>query len=1098
MSQEDPFRTLRDLPAPVTDELSAAGFTDAQEIGRGGFGVVYRCTQAELDRTVAVKILTAELDATNRARFFREQQAMGQLTGHPNIVTVLQVGVTAGGRPYLVMPYHPLDSLEARIRKNGPLPTETALWIGVKIAGALDTVHHLGIVHRDVKPGNILLTDYGEPALTDFGIARIPGGFQTDAGMLTGSPAFTAPEVLEGETPTAAADVYGLGATLFCALTGHAAFERRSGENVVTQFLRITSQPVPDLRESSIDDDVAALVATAMTRAPAGRPTAAALGETIRQAQRHHGFAVDAMALHTEPRERRDRKPAARNWSPPPPAARAQSAGSLPLELTSFINRRTEVAEARNLLTSTRLLTLAGVGGVGKTRLALRVATAARREFADGVWFVEFADVSDPSLLVDVVAVTLGLRDEPSRSLQEVVVEYLSTRQSLLVLDNCEQVVAAVAALVETLLQDCPDLRVLATSREPLDIAGESVLRVSPLTAPATDRKPSPRSLPRYDAVTLFTERAAAVVPGFEPTDDNKSTIARICARLDGLPLAIELAAARMRTMSPEQILQRLDDRYSLLTRASRTAPHRQQTLRWCIDWSYQLCTPVEQQLWARLSVFSGRFELDAAEQICGAGLTPGAPLDALSSLVDKSVVIREESRTVVRFRMLDTVRDYGRDKLQESNQDQRWRRRHCEWYQRLVLDAEAEWMSDRQPYWIARLERELANLRDAFEYSLAQDSEEAAGARLRTAAALLWFSIFRGLYSEFRRWIERAIAHPAQGPVPDRVKALNAGCVLASMQSDLPTAADLARQARVLTEQAPTPMNQALTAYAEGHVALYRHEHALASRYFERTIELLGSNRQETLYIACSILLGWVHELTDDHKRAIECYEKVVPITEACGETLFQSSALWAMGVSEWAQGGRSRAVELLENSLRVNGRIRSPLITAADLEALAWIARADGDAERAAILLGAVQEIDRSMGTVATLPLVPRNHEECVRLARAALGERRYDSAIRRGRAMDMSEAIAYALGERPAAAPPEPGPSTPLTKREQQVANLIARGLTNKQIATELVISLRTAQGHVEHILSKLGFTSRAQVAAWITEGSDESDDGPDPIR
>ncbi|RZK69869.1 MAG: serine/threonine protein kinase, partial [Rhodococcus sp. (in: high G+C Gram-positive bacteria)] len=233
MTDVDPFATQRDVSGSVTAELAAAGFEDAQEIGRGGFGVVYRCTQAALDRTVAVKVLTADLDEENRARFLREQRAAGRLTGHPNIVNVLHAGVTENGRPFIVMPYHAQGSLDARIRRHGPLPLDEALRLGVKMAGALETAHRLGILHRDVKPGNILITDYGEPALTDFGIAHIAGGFETTAGVVTGSPAFTAPEVVAGEPPSPAADVYGLGATLFAAITGHAAFERRSGEQLM-------------------------------------------------------------------------------------------------------------------------------------------------------------------------------------------------------------------------------------------------------------------------------------------------------------------------------------------------------------------------------------------------------------------------------------------------------------------------------------------------------------------------------------------------------------------------------------------------------------------------------------------------------------------------------------------------------------------------------------------------------------------------------------------------------------------------------------------------------------------------------------------------
>ncbi|WP_330249278.1 protein kinase [Nocardia sp. NBC_00565] len=1090
MADTDPLQTQRDVSTPVVTELGVAGFEDAVEIGRGGFGVVYRCTQVALDRIVAVKVLTTELDEENRARFLREQRAMGRLTGHPNIVTVLQAGTTASGRPYLVMPYHPLDSLDTRIREQGPLPVEAVLWLGVKIAGALESAHRLGIVHRDVKPGNILLTDYGEPLLTDFGIARVTGGFQTAAGTLTGSPAFTAPEVLEGEVPTAAADVYGLGATLFCALTGHAAFERRSGENVVTQFLRITTQPVPDLRDSGIAEDVSTVVASAMSRDPRERRSAAELGQAIRQVQRRLGFAVDEMALQAEPvPEHQDRTPPPRGWRPPSARVVVRGGGgALPLELTSFVDRRTEVSEVKNLLASSRLVTLTGIGGVGKTRLGLRVA-ATMRGLADRVWFVELADVSDPTLLVDVVAATLGLRDESARPLQDALVEFLSARESLLVLDNCEQLVAAVAELVETWLRACPGLRILVTSREPLNIAGEAVLRVSPLTVPDPDREPSMRGLPKYDAVTLFADRAAAVVPGFELSPDNKADVARICARLDGLPLAIELAAARIRMLSPEQILQRLTDRYALLTRSSRDTPTRQQTLRWCIDWSHDLCTPAEQRLWARLSVFAGSFELDAAEQICGPGLSPESPLDVLSSLVDKSILIRDESNDVVRFRLLETIRDYGRQKLHEAGEYADLRRRHRDWYQQLALDAEATWISDRQPYWIARLEREQPNLRDALEYCLSEDTEEAAEAGLRTATALFMYWTFRGLYGEGRRWIDRALAHPRAHSIPERIKAIQVGSAMAATQGDLHSATALLAQGRVLADQAPTPMSKALIAAAEGALAVFSGEFADAASCLDRAVEVLKSNREGWLHIGALTLLGMAHQLGGDQTKAIEYHQQVLSITEARGESLYRSIALCDMGITTWQQGERHRAIELLKKALRVNRQVHSPVVTALSFEALAWTADT-ADAERKAVLMGAAEELWRSTGSGAgILPDRLRYHDECVRMARSRLGARGFDAAFRQGRAMGVDAAVAYALEEQLTDTTLAPGPSAALTKRESQVADLIAQGLTNKQIAAKLVISPRTAQGHVEHILTKLGFTSRTQIAAWIAERAEQ---------
>ncbi|MCW2687967.1 MAG: Serine/threonine-protein kinase pknK [Mycobacterium sp.] len=298
MAEFDQLATRRELSPTIAAELAAAGFEDAREIGFGGFGAVYCCQQRSLDRTVAIKVLTTDLDPDNLERFLREQRAMGKLSGHPNIVNIFQVGATKSGRPYIVMQYHSRGSLTARIRDAGPLRWEEALHIGVKVAGALESAHRLGTLHRDVKPANILLTDYGEPQLTDFGIARIAGAFETRTGVVTGSPAFTAPEVLQGQAPGPPADVYSLGATLFCALTGHAAFERRSGEQVVAQFLRVTREPAAELHGVQVPDDVRAAVEHAMAGSPGDRPaTAAQIGDELRRAQRRNGLATDDMAV---------------------------------------------------------------------------------------------------------------------------------------------------------------------------------------------------------------------------------------------------------------------------------------------------------------------------------------------------------------------------------------------------------------------------------------------------------------------------------------------------------------------------------------------------------------------------------------------------------------------------------------------------------------------------------------------------------------------------------------------------------------------------------------------------------------------------------
>ncbi|RZL77266.1 MAG: protein kinase [Rhodococcus sp. (in: high G+C Gram-positive bacteria)] len=1090
----DPLRTQRATDSATADELRAAGFDDAREIGRGGFGVVYRCTQSALDRAVAVKVLTGDLDEENRARFLREQRAMGRLTGHPNVVSVLEVGVTDTGLPFLVMPYHPQDSLDVRIRRDGPLTTAETLRLGVKMAGALETAHRLGIVHRDVKPGNILLTDYGEPALTDFGIAHITGGFQTATGTITGSPAFTAPEVLGGDPPTPSSDVYGLGATLFAALTGHAAFERRSGEQVVAQFLRITTHKAPDLSEAGVDADVADAVERAMSRDPLQRPAAATLGEALQELQLHRGIPIDEMSLRAEPDAERDPRRATRpptGRSPtgrPRPSPTSGTHGGLPLELTSFVGRRRELTETKRLLSVSRLVTLTGIGGVGKTRLALRVAANTRRAFADGVRLVELGDLHDGSLLGEVVAAELGLHHRSTEPLHTLV-EFLQAREMLLVLDNCEQVIDAAAELTATLLRSCPGLRILATSRETLGVAGESALRVRPLTVPESDQGTSPKGLPSYDAVTLFTERAAGTVPGFEVTEDNADAVARICIRLDGLPLAIELAAARLRTMSPEQILQRLTNRYELLTRGSRSAPTRQQTLRWSIDWSYELCLPAEQQLWAQLSVFAGSFELEAAEWVYTSDPGPAGLLDLIASLVDKSILISEESNTVVRFRMLETLRDYGRDKLEQSGTLSEIRRRHRSWYRQLALDAESGWISHRQVVWLARLEREQPNLREAMEFSLSEAEDSPADAGLEIATALFPFWLSRGRLREGRRWLDRALAFREEHDTALEVKALYSAGILATRHEDLERAAELTDRGRALAESRGSALDGALMHHATAAHALHSGDPERAVRsYTEALAVLRGANNLLALITALHGI-GLAHEVLGHTDDATACLEEAIRIAESHGESVTCGRSSLTLGLVMWRQGDRDRAVMLLRKGLELARLVDDPLGATWCIEILAWIASSEKHFHRAAVLMAAAEVLRRRVGTsTLQIPNLTGSHEECELVTRRSLGQRAFAAASHEGEALSFDAAVSYALGEPPPAAPPRADPTTALTARERQVADLVAQGLTNKAIAARLVISQRTAQGHVEHILAKLGFSSRAQIAAWVTEQAD----------
>ncbi|SON62197.1 Serine/threonine-protein kinase PknK [Mycobacterium simulans] len=726
----------------IPAELAALGFYGAIEVGRGGFGTVYRCLQAALDRVVAVKVVIVER-LEDQARFVREQQAMAKLTAHPNIVAVLQVGQTATGYPFLVMPFCGLGSWQERIASAGNLSAADVLRLGVKIAGALECAHRAGVVHRDVKPGNILATDYGEPALSDFGIARTEGGFKTAPGIFHGSPAFAAPELLAGGPPSAASDVYGLGASLFTGLTGRAAFERRHGEDLLSQFVRITTQPLPDLREHGIPANLAALIEQAMARDPGQRPSALELGQRLQQLQACHGLAVDEMVLHDG--EGLDRSQSRLAHSTGSTSGRGPSAGGgLPSLSNSLVGREAELGRLHELLRCSRLVTVTGTGGVGKTALAIHAARRERAAYPDGVWLVELGDLRDGSQVVEQVVATLGARDQSTRPPIEMLVDFLAQRRALVVVDNCEHVIDDAAKLVETLLPRCPRLHIVATSREVVAVGGEAVLALSPLASPSPSSDPRLDGLAGSDAVALFIQSARAEVREFELTADNAAAVARICARLDGLPLAIELAAARLRTMPLEQIGDELCDSYELLSLGDGNPGTRKQSLTRCIEWSYDLCSECEQQLWARLWVFGGSFDLSAAQYVSGGDLPASEFLDLLCALVDKSILIRAEHDGVVCFHLLPTLRDYGRGRTTEAER-MRLGRRHASWYHQLLTEAATHSRGPQEHQWMQRLTRESSNIRQALRFSFVDCPAMAT----EMAALLRQFGIDDAMLSE-------------------------------------------------------------------------------------------------------------------------------------------------------------------------------------------------------------------------------------------------------------------------------------------------------------------------------------------------------------
>jgi non-specific serine/threonine protein kinase len=755
----------------------------------------------------------------------------------------------------------------------------------------------------------------------------------------------------------------------------------------------------------------------------------------------------------------------------------------LPLELSSFVGRRHEVDEVRRLLSTSRLVTLTGPGGVGKTRLALQVSRAVHRAFPDGVVLVELDQLRDAELVANAVALAVGMREAGGTSL-DMLIDYLTSRHLLLVLDNSEHLVDAVGELAGALLQNCRALRILATSREWLGIAGETVMPVPPLTLPDPEQPVAQQELRRSESVTLFAERAASVRSGFIVDTANGGTVAEICQRLDGLPLAIELAAARVRALSEKDILARLLDRPQLLTARLRHLPDRQKTLRSCIEWSHDLCSDQEKLLWARLSVFAGGFELDAVEDVCsGGGLAVDHVLNTVSSLLDKSILVAEQCGDVMRYRMLETIREFGVERLTHTGEHAGLLRRHRDFHLELVERADGDWVSSRQVGWFARLDREHANFQVAVDYCLKEPGELDAAFRMLVGLFhFYWWG--RGWAREGRLWLARALDQPSP-PSAVRARALLTDASLALADGQFDVGRERLADARAIDDVVADPAITAFASWVEGSVALYSGDLPTAIAVFEHGLAVLPPGvdvpRRLDLMLSYSSAVG----LVGDVARATACHEEWLRITEPAGECFHRAYALWTMGLFAMAQGDNDRAADLYRESIRLRRDIRDLTGIGWSVESLSWVESALGHVEPAATLLGAADRLWEIMGRpLRTYQHLYPLHEQTERDARERLGAKGFQEAFQRGRAMTVDEAIAFCLHEQQAAVPPSESPSV-LTRREREIADLIAEGLTSRQIAERLVISVRTVETHTEHILTKLGFKSRVQVATWVSQ-------------
>lgn len=1013
-------------------------------LGTGGMGEVYRAKDTRLGREIAIKILPAEVSADPERldRFEREARSASALN-HPNIVTIHDVGRTD------FVSYIGMELVEGgtlrEVLAAGPLPTKKLLHIAAQAADGLANAHAAGIVHRDLKPENLMVSRDGFVKILDFGLAKpaasaevLPeaatAGLLSRSGVILGTVGYMSPEQASGRPVDFRSDQFSFGSVLYEMATGKRAFQRDTPPETLVAIIRDEPEAIASVNPQ-VPPPLCWIVERCLAKDPEERYA------STRDLARDLATLRDR--LLDVPSKRLDVRPS-----------------NLPMQRTPFVGRKPEAAAVKELLLrqDVRLLTLTGPAGIGKTRLALEVAGDLAGHFSAGVYFVPLAPVGDPGLLASAIAQPLGLRETAGQTLLEALKEHLreSLRSPMLMLfDNFEHLAAA-APLMAELLATGPHLKVLVTSRAALHVYGEQEFPVPPLALPEARSLSSPEALSAFSAVALFVQSAVAVKPDFEVTKENASALAEICARLDGLPLAIELAAARVKLLPLSAIRARLEDRLQLLTGGARDLPARQQTLRGALDWSYDLLSPAEQTLFRRLSVFVGGCTLEAAEAV---GDTKGdlglSVLDGMASLVDKSLMQRnEKGEGEPRFVMLNTIREYGLERLAESGEEAPTRRAHAAYGLVLAEEGASERDQSDRTEWLDRLETEHDNLRGALEW-LTRSADASWG--LRLGAALFRFWETREHHSEGRDRLAKILSLPgAAARTEARARALFAAGVLAGAQGDYASADALTAESLEIARESGDKWGIAVSLNARAVLARDGGDVAASRSLSEESLKLwreLGDN----VTVARSLSnLANIVTVQGDHALARSLQEECLAIFRglkdrtgaawslnhqgdaarelgdaAAARSLFEESLAefrelgdrWGMAASltdlgnlARDQGDYARSHSLYEESMAIFQELGHKRGVARLLESFASSAAAQSRPERSLKLAGAAAALRQTLGA-------PNNAAEQTRLekglepARRALADEASTAAWMEGWAMPVEEAVQEALRSRPA---------------------------------------------------------------------------------
>jgi predicted ATPase/serine/threonine protein kinase len=1038
----------RFLEFPATNvlacELVYAGETDftgrsllhyriAEKIGEGGMGVVYRARDTKLEREVAIKFLLESFagnpDWMNR--FEREARLLAALN-HPNVGAIYAIEEAEAGR-YLVLELVEGETLAERIASR-PLVVDEALRISLQIAEALEAAHRKGIVHSDLKPSNIKMTPEGRIKVLDFGLAKSFTGAGSDVkdgatteGVILGTAPYMSPEQARGKRVDERSDIWSFGCVLYELLTGHRVF---GGETVADTIAAVlTGEPDWSALPEATPANIRRLLSQCLEKDASRRL------HDIACARSDIEKVLGAATL--------DRNAASVR------RVRNRRTQNLPAAPNSFIGREQEISQVLALLgrADVRLITLTGPGGVGKTRLALEIARASLGDFRDGVFFVALAALGDSGLVLPTIAHTLDMKEFTSESLVAKLEDYLGGKQMLLVVDNFEHVLDAAPGLA-ALLATAPSLKLLVTSRTELNLYGEHEFVVPPFNLLGSKRLPPLQILMRCDAIRLYNERARAARSDFEITLENAGPVAEICYRLDGLPLAIELAAARTKMFAPSALLARLSSPLRLLTGGACDLPARQQTLRNTIDWSYGLLDPAEQAIFARLGVFAGGFTIAAAEAVCGIDDTSVDVVDGPASLVNHSLLRQEQGPGgAPRFIMLETVREYAREQLDRSGAAAEVRSRHAAYFLRLTEEAEPQLYGPDQALWFGRLQADLDNFRAALEWHRVTGSTEEG---LQLAVGLYWFWNLRSHFAEGRKWLElfAAAGAPAgKEVVALRAKALSAAAHLACLQREIIAARDLIGESvRLFQEINDAPglgwalILMALIERYEGHrpasllhsqegIALLRttgdkrslaqalywcgwmgalESDASAHSFLQESHTLAEEAHDPWTARMSGHLLGQIAYVGGDLKTARALYEESRALASELGSTRAFAWDSRGLALVAWREGACVEASELYAEALTLFHELGDKENLACCLAGLSGIAQDQGQLDRAARLFGAAEAQLDAVSVRIYFAACPPDYDQAIRSARTVLDPIKWSE----GRALAADELIAYAL--------------------------------------------------------------------------------------